>query len=210
MTDSKRMDPDIVRQINRLWIPVYPGIAAQIARLCDGSPGSILEIGCFSGGIGIDLVKRFPSARLTVALEIDELVRTFATDWGRLLGTGALDRVNVVPTGLAPLELAGGAHDLVICRGVFFFLNETGDLLSEIDRMLAPGGLAFFGGGFGSDTPDSVREELAEESRELNRQLGKRLYSKEELLQLIHTCGLGPRTTIIEEGGLWAALRKPS
>ncbi len=210
MIDSTGMDPDIVREINRLWLPVYSGIADQIVPLCYRTPVHILEIGSFSGGIGLVLAQRFPSARLTVAIEIEQLVPTFAHDWAPLLDTAMEGRVNVVSTGLAQLELSSEKYDLVVSRGVFFFLDETGDLLYEIDRVLAPGGLAFFGGGYGSGTSDSVIAELADESRELNRQLGKRIFSREEFGQLIEKCGLGPRTEIEEEGGMWAVLKKPA
>lgn len=208
MTGTKGLHPDIVRKVNGLWLPVYPGIAKQIAELCDGSPARILEIGCFSGGVGLTLLKMFPSAGVTVALEYGEMVRSFWNDWEPLMGSISSDRVNVVSTPVVPLALAGGAHDLVVCRGVFFFLDERGTLISEIDRMLATGGFAFFGGGFGSYTPDSIRDELADESRRLNHQMGKRTYSSEEFSDLIDRCGLGSKTQIVQDGGLWAVLRK--
>jgi SAM-dependent methyltransferase len=207
MDHETRFDPDLVREVNRLWLPVYPGLAEQVASYCAQDPRNILEIGCFSGGIGLALLQRYPDSRLTVALELDELVATFPKDWERLLPESGSDGVSVIATPLTPLGIARNSHDLVICRGAFFFLDPRGAILSEIDRVLSPGGVAFFGGGFGSVTPPEVIERIADESRRLNAALGKKVLSTEDFHRILDSCGLADRSRVIEEGGLWALLR---
>ena len=66
------------------------------------------------------------------------------------------------------------AFDLVILRGAFFFIMDKPQILSEIYRVLAPGGLAFVGGGYGAGIPQSVIDRIAKESRRLNDRLGRR------------------------------------
>ncbi|MEJ2717159.1 MAG: class I SAM-dependent methyltransferase [Deltaproteobacteria bacterium] len=208
MAQMTSFDPNLVREVNRLWLPVYSGLAEQAASYCAQAPQNILEIGCFSGGMGLTLLQRYPDSRLAVALELDELAATFSRDWEGLLSESDSDRVSVVASPLTPLRITGNSHDLVICRGVFFFLDPGGAVLSEIDRVLSEGGVAFFGGGFGSFTSPKVIEQIADESRRINAALGKQFLSSQDFHRILDSCGLADRSRIIEEGGLWALLEK--
>lgn len=114
------MDTAVIRAVNKLWLPVYPGIARQIAELCIRPPGRILEAGCFSGGIGLMLLKQFPESTLSLALEIEELAGTFASDWEGLIDARRPDRYQILPTPLIFLDGPPQTFDLVIFRGVFF------------------------------------------------------------------------------------------
>jgi SAM-dependent methyltransferase len=200
------MDRQIIRDINRLWLPVYPGLARQAADHCPQEPLRILEVGCFSGGTGLELLKLFPRSRLTVALELPELADTFFDDWcGWLAGLDA-GRITIVSTPLVPLAIAEAAYDLVFCRGVFFFLDEKALLLGEMYRAAAPGGRVFAGGGFGSHTPQAVINPIADESRRLNYALGKAVVSPEQFRAMLAHNGL--TADIVQDGGLWAAIKK--
>jgi SAM-dependent methyltransferase len=168
----------------------------------------MLEFGCFSGGIGLTLLPQFPQSTLTVAPEIAELAATFLSDWAGLLEPQAAERLRVVPGPLASLPAADTAFDLIICRGLFFFLDAGGSLLSELHRLLSPGGLVFAGGGYGSYTPPEIIDQLADESRRLNYALGRKFFSREEFAQAIADAGLAAQSRIIEEGGLWAVIKK--
>ena len=200
------MDTAVIRDINRLWVPVYPGLARQVADHCPRQPLRILEVGCFSGGTGLELLKHFHQSRLTIALELPELTETFFDDWRDELAELDPGRITIISKPLVPLALAEAAYDLVFCRGVFFFLDEKGALLAELYRVLAPGGCVFAGGGFGSYTPPVVIEAIADESRRLNYALGKKLVSPQEFKALLR--GNAAAAEIIQDGGLWAVLNK--
>lgn len=204
------MDTAIIRAVNKLWLPVYPGIARQIADHCASPPGRMLEFGCFSGGIGLTLLQQFPQSTLTVAPEIEELAATFSSDWACLLEQRAAARLRIVPGRLASLNEANTAFDLIMCRGLFFFLDAGGALLSELHRLLSPGGLVFAGGGYGVYTPPEIIDQLADESRRLNYALGRKFFSREEFAQAIADAGLAAQSRIIEEGGLWVSIQKHS
>jgi SAM-dependent methyltransferase len=198
------MNVELIRAINTLWLPVYPGLARQAADLCPAPPRSILEVGCFSGGTGLELLKLFARSRLTIAHEISGLCETFYDDWPGAAAHST--RITLTATALVPLDLPDNAFDLVFCRGVFFFLDEHGGLLAEMHRALAPGGICFAGGGFGSHTPQSVIDPIADESRRLNYALGKKLVSPRQFRKLLRINAL--TAGIIEDGGLWAAIKK--
>lgn len=193
--------PGLVREVNRLWLPVYPYLARQVADACISEPMSILEVGCFSGGVGRELLHIFPTARLSVALDMPQLAATFIDDWPGFDN----DSVSVIQTPLTPLNVSG-VYDLVFCRGAFFFFDETASIMQEFDRVLAAGGTAFFGGGYGCYTPDALIAPIADESRIKNDALGRRLYHVEELSRLINQAGLAERARICESGGVWVQL----
>ncbi|MEI6127723.1 MAG: class I SAM-dependent methyltransferase [Pseudomonadota bacterium] len=207
MTEQKYA-AGLVRAINRLWLPVYKGIALQVAEHCTCAPGRILEIGCFSGGTGIELLRIYGKSSLTVALGDEDLVKTFSTDWADSLAGLDARRVSTSHAAPGSLDLPDSSQDVVFCRGVFFFLEASGAVLREAYRVLMPGGFAFLGGGFGSHTPDAVRAALAGESRVQNNALGRKIYSHDEFQAVIAGAGLASPTTLIQEGGLWALIRK--
>jgi len=198
------MDVRLIRDINKLWLPVYPGLARQAAGHAPRQPRRMLEVGCFSGGTGLELLKIFPDSRFTVALELPELVQTFFEDWRIEAADRA--RIHITTTPLVPLALPDNAFDFIFCRGVFFFLDEKAELLAELFRVCAPGGAVFAGGGFGSHTPQTVIDPIADESRRLNYALGKTVISPVEFRAMLHRNSV--TADIIEEGGLWAVMKK--
>jgi hypothetical protein len=75
-----------------------------------------------------------------------------------------------------------------------------------MQRVLAPGGALFAGGGFGAYTPRKVINAIADESRRLNYALGKKLVTPRDFRALLHSNGVAAK--IIEDGGLWAVMVK--
>ncbi|MBN2106394.1 MAG: class I SAM-dependent methyltransferase [Deltaproteobacteria bacterium] len=198
------MDTAVIRAINRLWLPVYPGLARQAAEQCSQQPRRILEVGCFSGGTAFELLNIFPDSTVTIALELPGLAASFFQDWR----SAAADRsrICIISTPLVPLALHDAVFDLVACRGVFFFLDEKAELLAELFRVCAPGGAVFAGGGFGSSTPQSVIAPIADKSRRLNYALGKKVVSPKQFRTMLERNGLG--ADILHDGGLWALIQK--
>ena len=201
-------DPEMVRDINLMWLSVYPGLAAQVAELCPRPPRRILEVGCFSGGTGLSLLDLFPDATLTVALELPTLAANFTTVWEPQLAQAGAERVRAVATPLSPLTCQEQAFDLVFSRGVYFFFDDQGTILQELWRVCAPGGVVVAGGGFGSHTPRAVIDALQEDSRRKNNDLGRRLYTVEEVRGVVARAGLDQSARIVEEGGLWIVLSR--
>ncbi|MFC1863967.1 methyltransferase domain-containing protein, partial [Thermodesulfobacteriota bacterium] len=81
---------------------------------------------------------------------------------------GLSNNIRIRKTAYDPFVFEDDEFDLVVCRGVFFFLDENGRLFMEIFRVLREGGMAFIGGGYGKDAPREVIDEIADESRKLN------------------------------------------
>jgi len=199
------MDPDLLNQVNRLWRKIYPYLASQIMERYQRDSGVVLELGPFSGGISVEIARRHPGLDIIIADESSQVLEGFKEE---IRAEGLSGVIDIRKSVFNPLVFENSEFDLMISRGVFFFLDEEGDLLREIFRVLKEGGMAFVGGGYGKDTPLTLINEIADESRELNDRLGRMRVRIEELETIITRSGLDNHCKIVEEGGLWVVIDK--
>jgi ubiquinone/menaquinone biosynthesis C-methylase UbiE len=196
---------DDIEQLDRLWKKIYPYVAAQIMERYQRDYGSALELGPFSGGISLELARSHPRIAITIGAESPAVIEYLRR---KIALSGLSKRITVEATGLENLQFMDAQFDLVVLRGAFFFLKDRVGLLGEIVRVLKAGGMAFVGGGYGKGTPKELIEEIADRSRELNKRLGRKRVSKEELEEVVRKSELADLCTIEEEGGLWITIRK--
>jgi ubiquinone/menaquinone biosynthesis C-methylase UbiE len=196
---------DDIEQLDRLWKKIYPYVAAQIMERYQRDYGSALELGPFSGGISLELARSHPRIAITIGAESPAVIEYLRR---KIALSGLSKRITVEATGLENLQFMDAQFDLVVLRGAFFFLKDRVGLLGEIVRVLKAGGMAFVGGGYGKGTPKELIEEIADQSRELNKRLGRKRVSKEELEEVVRKSELAALCTIEEEGGLWITIRK--
>ncbi|MBW2040069.1 MAG: putative selenium-dependent hydroxylase accessory protein YqeC [Deltaproteobacteria bacterium] len=197
------MNPRVIREVNRLWEEVYPYLARYVMDLYGDQEGDVLELGPFSGGISKEFLSLSPHWKIVIAGELLELFDPLKEE---IRGTTHAKRIMFKPSPLFPLVFLNQSFDLVIFRGAFFFLSPS--ILQEVYRVLRPEGLAILGGGYGPHTPLALIGEKAEESKRLNKLLGKRWTTKEEVARMIQEASLEEEAEISEEGGLWVILRK--
>jgi len=191
--------------VNDLWREVYPYLASQVTAVYGRNSGRVLELGPFSWGISYELATRYAALEFTLADDHKEYLAHLRHEIERRnLGR----RIEVLNAPLDKLPFGDASFDLVILRGAFFFIMDRPRILSEIYRVLAPGGLAFVGGGYGAGIPQGVIDSIAEESRILNDRLGRRRVTLDELKALVESQGLTAATQIVEEGGVWLLVRK--
>jgi SAM-dependent methyltransferase len=191
------MDTQLISRLNALWQPIYPYLAQWISKHCPEKPRSVLELGPFSGGISRGFKGLFENVRtlcLMCEREVaDSIRKQFGSNVEILIGS---------PERL-PLR---ASFDLVIYRGAFFFL--TPEIIKETYRVLKPAGRALLGGGYGPLTPSEEIGKIAEESKRLNYQLGKKWISIGELKEMVREAEMERDSKILEEGGLWLLLEK--
>lgn len=199
------MDIDLLRQVNSLWKKIYPYLVLQIMETYGKTSGAVLELGPFSGGISLELAKAYPGLQITLADESSEVVEYLQQE----IATSGLSKdIEIKKTDLDHLIFYDSQFDLVILRGAFFFLDKKENLLQEIFRVLKKGGLAFVGGGYGKDVPKKLIDEIADESRQLNKRLGRKRISIKELEEVIKNSELTDKCKIEKEGGLWLTIKK--
>lgn len=153
----------------------------------------------------MEIARLYPQIDLTIADERTDYLEFLKK---KMLSKAAAKRIKLVNTPLDNLTFDDNSFDLVILRGAFFFIMERPKILAEIFRVLNPGGLAFVGGGYGKDIPQSLIEEVSPESRILNDRLGQHRVKISELQQLLSSQRLDGRSHIVEEGGVWLEIRK--
>ena len=199
------MDQELLKQVNRLWHKIYPFLVSQIMERFQRESGAVLELGPFSGGISMEMAIKYPGLDITIADESTQVLKGLQEE---IRSKELSDVIEIQKTSLDSFKFETSEFDLVISRGVFFFLDDNGALLREIFRVLKEGGMAFAGGGYGKDTPLRLINEIADESRKLNDRLGRKRVTVEHLEKIITRSGLDTHCTIEEEGGLWVIINK--
>lgn len=195
-------DEQTVLAINSLWEPVYPFMAEHLLTSSRVTGGRFLELGPFSGGLALNILWKNEDFLATVCDSSAAVLRW--TEERAAVG-GYVSRLTTLLAPLDPVPAPAGTFDLVAVRGAFFFLTVS--LLSEIHRVLRPGGYAWIGGGYGKTTPPSVIAPIADLSRELNARIGKQWKSMENVRDLVSAAGLSQHATVSAEGGLWIEVR---
>ena len=64
------MDAEDIKRVNRLWKKVYPYLAAQVMENYGRDSGAVLELGPFSGGISLEMAKKYPELDINFAYEV--------------------------------------------------------------------------------------------------------------------------------------------
>lgn len=192
-----------IKKINHLWHQVYPYLAAHIMEHYRCDFGTVLELGPFSGGISRELARSYPQLDIIIAAEQPEVAEYLEQE---VEDAGLGRSIKVEQTDLNHLGFADSRFDLIAFRGAFFFLEDG--LLQEIFRVLAPGGLAFVGGGYGKNAPPQLVDNVHDESQVLNKRLGRKWVTTEELGAMLARTGLSENCRIEEEGGIWLIIRK--
>jgi SAM-dependent methyltransferase len=111
----------------------------------------VLEIGCGAGLLSADLFRRgFVVDGIDPSGAMVELARARASE------IGAGDRIRVSEGDAHSLAFASGSYDLVVALGVLPFLHSPAVALSEIARVLRPGGHVLLS----SDNPNRLSDWL--------------------------------------------------
>ncbi len=195
-----------IKAVNDLFKPIYPYIARQITETYGRQDGKALEIGPFAPGISIEVARLCPMIEIGLGDDSAEVNEYFQA----VIAEAGLDeRIRVQEIDKFNLPFPDNTFNLVYFRGGLFFWGREDLLLREIYRVLSPRGLAMVGGGFGAETPDALVASIVDESRELNRRLGKRGIPEAGVAAMVEKAGLEGFTLMDCRRGLWAVIRKP-
>ena len=151
--------------------PIYAYYAQQIKEKTTISKGLCVDAGSGGGYLGLELAKI--SDLDFIFLDISPQALEKAKD--HIAEDGLQQRAKTLLADVHSIPLEDGSVDLVISRGSLPFWKDPVKAFKEIDRILAPGGQAYVGGGRG--TPE-IREQIAAHRAALgqtrpDRKLGK-------------------------------------
>ena len=152
-----------MRSINPHWKQAdFHARVADLAAIKDG--GRVLDLGCGRGFTLPYLLAKIGTSGEVAA--VDRLSRSLATIRQRYPDPIASGRLILAELNIAePLPFASASFDSVVCQNVLECISDKAGLLSEIHRILAPGGWAIIG----HYDFDGVL--LASDDRELTRRL---------------------------------------
>jgi ubiquinone/menaquinone biosynthesis C-methylase UbiE len=195
--------PDIAENV---FAPIYPVIASDIVGSSGIKEGICLDLGCGLASLGIALAEQ---TDLTVyAVDISEKMYELSTE--KAARHGVSDRLNPTLADVHKLPFDDDFANLVVSRGSVFFWDNLPVAFSEIARVLAPGGEAWIGGGFGTA---ELRQQIAKtmEERDPGWQEGsKKRLSPENKQAMKDACvstGLIFRV-VDDDAGFWVVMNK--
>lgn len=191
-----------------IFAPIYPVIANHIIAESGIKKGICLDLGC---GIA------------SLAISVSEItgMRVFGVDLSRemcrlsqekALRQKIADRVAAVVADVHRLPFRNSCVDLIVSRGSVFFWNELPLAFNEIARVLAPGGQAWIGGGFGSkELKEQISQKMSAIDPMWQNNSRKRL-SPENMKAIEEAAGQSrlPCHTVQDDSGLWIVLSKYS
>lgn len=129
-----------------VFAPIYPVIAKQILEQTGIERGICVDIGCGGGYLGLSLARA--SALKVFLMDNDIEMLTIAK---RNIQEQNLDQqVHILTGDVHSIPLETGSIQLAVSRGSLFFWDDPAQAFREIFRVLAPGGCAVIGGGFGN------------------------------------------------------------
>ena len=132
-TNGKRceMVPMIAARASRIWYEAFALNESNIRTLLGLSSGTLVDCGCGDGRITADLAAKVGFSK-AVGLEID----------GEMAKQAASLGIEVVASDLnVSIPLEDGYADAVVANQIIEHLRDSDRLLSEVSRILKPGGL---------------------------------------------------------------------
>jgi ubiquinone/menaquinone biosynthesis C-methylase UbiE len=125
---------------------VYPVIARQIVERTGITSGFCIDLGGGPGMLGVCMAK-ITDLKVIIYDLMPECVELVPEN---SLEHGVSGQVEAVQGCAEDLKFDDNSIDLVVSRGSVFFWENQAKGLSEVYRVLRPGGWAYIGGGFGT------------------------------------------------------------
>lgn len=190
-----------------VFTPIYPVIAGQILERTRIKNGTAIDIGSGPGLLAIALAEQ--SSLRVFALDLSPAMLMVAAE--HIRASGLVQRVVPVLGDVHDIPFEDSTVNLVVSRGSWFFWDDLGRAFKEIRRVLAPGGLACIGGGFGNarlkaeiNTTMSARGPEWEKGVQQRSRKNNPDHIREELGK----AGIISYHLIQDETGFWAVISK--
>ena len=199
------MGIELEQEMNDHFAPFYPYVADEVLAEYGSASGRVLEVGPYGPGVSIALARKCPEMSFVCG---DESGEALAYIRKCVRGEKLTRRVEILNIDKDSLLFDADTFDLVIFRGGLFFWEGQERILSEMNRVLKPGGLGAHGGGFGAGAPDELIELHLKKARALNSRLKKKRLSEEDVKGIVKNAKLDPGARIAKRHGLWIYWRK--
>lgn len=193
------------QEVNDHFTPFYPYVADEVLAEYGSTSGRVLEIGPYGPGVSLALAEKCPDLSFVCGDESDEALTYFRKC---IRNVKMSRRVEILNVDKYSLLFDADTFDLVIFRGGLFFWEDQEKILVEMNRVLKPGGVGAYGGGFGAGAPEELIESLLPKARELNNKLDKKRLSEDEVKKIVKMANLNSGVHIAQKHGLWVYWKK--
>lgn len=134
----KVYNPDGNETNNKFQINRRRNVILQLLeKLCASKDVQILDLGCGAGGIANEIIRR---GKEVTCVDICRPMLEMARDSACQIGSS---QSKYLQGDIECLPFRNNVFDIVICAGVLSFLPQDEFGVSEIARVLKPGGMAF-------------------------------------------------------------------
>lgn len=189
-----------------IFAPIYPIIAAQITDSSGIKEGICLDLGCGIASLGIAIAQQ--TDLMVYAVDISE--KMYELSRGKAARHGVSDKLEPVLADVHKLPFENGFADLIVSRGSVFFWDDLPLAFKEIARVLAPGGEAWIGGGFGTaELRKQIAEIMTSRDPEWQEHSRKRLSpeNKQAIQEACRQTGV-PFRTVDNDAGFWVVVNR--
>ena len=115
-------------------------VTARLLERTDPRPGDrVLELACGAGGVGIAAAERVGRDGAVVLSDVAEAMTVIAAERAAARG---LENITTRRLDLEDIDEPDGSYDVVVCREGLMFALDPARAVSEINRVLGPGGRA--------------------------------------------------------------------
>ena len=132
------------RMVQEVFAPVFPVIARDFLKKSGITAGTCLDIGCGTGYMGLALAEA--SDLEVTLLDCDQEMLGIAKR--NFTKRQLNNKIKFIEADVHEIPCEDESIQLVVSRGSVFFWQDQPQAFREIYRVLAPGGMAFVGGGF--------------------------------------------------------------
>lgn len=192
--------------------PVYAPLAEEIAEtlgLAD-TEGVGIDLGSGPGTLILELCRRTKLHWLNA--DINPHFFPYFFEKAQSAGYGG--RVSAIRADACALPLRDDFADVVVSRGSFHFWPDLRKGLSEVVRVLKPGGVAYIGRGFPQRLPLEVAGKIREDATKMKYDVNE---TERQLRNVMASLGIAdyrihrPRTDNAEgvNYGIWLQFYKP-
>ncbi|WP_010244823.1 class I SAM-dependent methyltransferase [Acetivibrio cellulolyticus] len=191
------------------FFPIYPVIAQQIVEKTGIKSGTCLDIGSGGGHLGLSLAQITNMNVILLDKQEDALNIAVerANDWG------IASRTSTVLGDVQDMPFREGVIDLCISRGSVWFWEDKKKGFEEIYRVLAKGGMAYIGGGFGNQ---ELKEQIDIKMKQVDSEWPKSRQkfvggtTRELFEQIMNQIGILSFEIMDDEKGIWVVFQKES
>lgn len=192
---------------NGPFLPIYSVIAQQIIEKTGIKAGTCLDVGSEGGHLGLSLAQ---ITEMKVIL-LDKVRDALTIANNRAGNWGLSNRTTTVLGDVQRMPLEDGTIDLCVSRGSVWFWEDQKKGFEEINRVLAAGGIAYVGGGFGNL---KLKEQVDKKMKERDGEWPKRREKFVEgnnighFTEILQQTGISNFEITDDEKGIWVIFRK--